>query len=220
MKQPSQETAERVAKAICLTFPNKDRDAWGASECDVPGSCELCVAEAVAALAAMEEPADQWQDISTAPLGGTVLTQHQDDLYPVPAYQLTRGEWQRETEGPEDCFYGAERHCPLHRTPTHWRPLPPPPRTPNTETDQQARYGDTAIRMGVRNDYRRGRRERPKGTQGLPRDSEGRTMTDDLITRFMEWIVGPCHHEECFDGIPVCKICGSNVDASPPSKVD
>lgn len=74
----------------------------------------------------------EWQSIETAPEGKTVLTQHEDDLYPVPAYKVFdtihhTGEWLRETEGPEDSFYGAERHCPLYRTPTHWMPLPDPP---------------------------------------------------------------------------------------------
>lgn len=76
-----------------------------------------------------------WQPIETAPEFKTVLTQHKDDLFPVPAYKvpdsaLNVDVWLRETEGPEDSFYGADRHCPLYRTPTHWRPLPSPPSHP------------------------------------------------------------------------------------------
>ena len=56
-----------------------------------------------------------------------VLTQHEDDLYPVAAYRMG-GEWLRETEGPEDAFYKGGRHQPLYRAPTHWRDLPCSPR--------------------------------------------------------------------------------------------
>lgn len=69
---------------------------------------------------------NDWQPEKTAPEHITVLTQHVDDLYPVPAYRIG-DEWRRETEGPEDSFYGAERHCPLYRKPTHWMLLPAPP---------------------------------------------------------------------------------------------
>lgn len=69
-----------------------------------------------------------WQPIETAPKCRTVLVQHEEDLYPVAAYKLTENDkWRRETEGPEDEFYGANRHCPLYREPTHWMPLPAPP---------------------------------------------------------------------------------------------
>ncbi len=78
-----------------------------------------------------------WQPIETAPEWETVLTQHEDDLYPVPAYKvpdsaLNVDHWLRETEGPEDSFYGGGRHERLYRRPTHWQPLPPRPR--RTET--------------------------------------------------------------------------------------
>ena len=74
----------------------------------------------------------KWQPIETSPTEKTVLVQHEDDLYPVPAYRMydafeRKWVWRRETEGPEDVFYGAERHCPLYRDPTHWRYLPNPP---------------------------------------------------------------------------------------------
>lgn len=65
----------------------------------------------------------RWGLISNAPEGTAVLTQHEHDLFPVPAYFMD-GDWLRETEGPEDSFYGAERHCPLYRPPTHWMHLP------------------------------------------------------------------------------------------------
>lgn len=72
-----------------------------------------------------------WLAIEGARDNETVLTQHKEDLFPVPAYRLTDADgtqvWLRETEGPEDSFYGGSRHEPLYRTPTHYRPLPPPP---------------------------------------------------------------------------------------------
>ena len=80
-----------------------------------------------ATLSAPDKALTNWRPIETAPCSKTVLTQHIEDLYPVPAYQVVTGTWYRETEGPEDSFYGAERHCPLYRTPTHWMPLPTGP---------------------------------------------------------------------------------------------
>jgi hypothetical protein len=72
-----------------------------------------------------------WRPISeeflrTIVEGRVYLTQHEDDLFPVPAYRMG-GMWLRETEGPEDVFYGGSRHCPLYRAPTHFMPLPEPP---------------------------------------------------------------------------------------------
>ena len=75
----------------------------------------------------------EWRsDVENVPEFKTVLTQHEDDLYPVPAYKigdtaLNVDVWLRETEGPEDAFYGGGRNEPLYRTPTHWMPLPAPP---------------------------------------------------------------------------------------------
>ena len=74
----------------------------------------------------------EWRTIDSAPEFETVLVQHEDDLYPVPAYKVPDttfnvDHWLRETDGPEDAFYGAGRHSPLYRTPTHWMPLPEPP---------------------------------------------------------------------------------------------
>lgn len=58
----------------------------------------------------------------------TVLTIHQDDLYPVAAFQIEPGVWQREVEGPEDIFVnGSGRYGALYRPPTHWMPLPDGP---------------------------------------------------------------------------------------------
>lgn len=69
----------------------------------------------------------KWRPISTAPINETILVQHIDDLFPVPAYQLEPHIWLGETEGPEDAFYGRGRHEALYREPTHWQPLPDPP---------------------------------------------------------------------------------------------
>lgn len=69
-----------------------------------------------------------WRPISTAPYNTVVLVQHVEDLYPVSAYRLRDMEhWMRETEGPEDSFYGGDRHGFLYRPPTHWMPLPDSP---------------------------------------------------------------------------------------------
>lgn len=59
----------------------------------------------------------------------TVLTLHEDDLYPVAAFRCppsdVEGEqWLRELEGPEDTFDGRPGKCEsLYRAPTHWMPL-------------------------------------------------------------------------------------------------
>lgn len=73
---------------------------------------------------------DDWQPIETAPEPfRVVLTQHEDDLYPVAAYRLPEGIWLRETEGPEDVYVpGNGRHGDLFRRPTHWMPLPESPK--------------------------------------------------------------------------------------------
>ena len=72
-----------------------------------------------------------WQPIETAPYNTAVLVQHVEDLYPVTAYRLgdkcSGDHWMRETEGPEDAFYGGDRHGFLYREPTHWQSLPESP---------------------------------------------------------------------------------------------
>ena len=68
-----------------------------------------------------------WQSIESAPEFVTVLTQHVDDLCPVPAFRAG-SEWLREAEGPEDTDDGRPgKYGPLYRTPTHWMPLPDSP---------------------------------------------------------------------------------------------
>jgi len=57
-----------------------------------------------------------------------VLTQHIDDLYPVCAF-LSNNFWLREIEGPEDLYQSESgRYGFLLREPTHWMPLPKPPK--------------------------------------------------------------------------------------------
>lgn len=70
---------------------------------------------------------DEWQPIETAEEFKTVLTQHVDDLCPVPAFRCGN-YWFADTEGPEDISIPG-RHRLLYRTPTHWKYLPPPPIT-------------------------------------------------------------------------------------------
>lgn len=72
-----------------------------------------------------------WRTIESAPEFETVLTQHVEDLYPVPAFRCG-ADWLLEAEGPEDTFDGREgKFRPLYRTPTHWMPLPEGPEDPN-----------------------------------------------------------------------------------------
>lgn len=52
----------------------------------------------------------------------TVLTWHEEDLFPVPAFHI-EGDWLRETEGPEDSFFPEGRYASLYRQPTHWLDL-------------------------------------------------------------------------------------------------
>jgi len=58
-----------------------------------------------------------------------VLTIHEDDLYPVPAYlyDISENIWVRETEGPEDKIIEG-RYRQLFQPPTHWMPLPKHPK--------------------------------------------------------------------------------------------
>lgn len=55
----------------------------------------------------------------------TVLTIHQDDLYPVCAFRDDDGNWLLTVEGPEDVI-DEERGClgSLYRMPTHWMEAP------------------------------------------------------------------------------------------------
>lgn len=64
-------------------------------------------------------------------IGQTVLTAHEDDIYPVVAfcvYQDTKTHllpkevsWMRQLEGPEDGEH--QTYEPLLRPPTHWQEL-------------------------------------------------------------------------------------------------
>lgn len=77
-----------------------------------------------------------WYPIETAPKDcTTVLTMHVEDLYPAVAFCVVAHdgteEWLRETEGPEDTTDRRKGKFELlYRTPTHWMPLPDPPRQP------------------------------------------------------------------------------------------
>lgn len=53
----------------------------------------------------------------------TVLTKHEDDLFPVSAWHDGDGYWARNVEGPEDRIENSGQ--PLLRKPTHWMPLSP-----------------------------------------------------------------------------------------------
>lgn len=71
----------------------------------------------------------EWRPIDTASPKDfvTVLTIHEDDLYPQAAFRCGT-EWLREMEGPEDTYDGRTgKHESLYRRPTHWMPLPEPP---------------------------------------------------------------------------------------------
>ena len=60
----------------------------------------------------------------------TYLTQHVDDLCPVPAFFLGHGHdiWLRESEGPEDLEeFPKGKYDELYRPPTHYRDLDAPP---------------------------------------------------------------------------------------------
>jgi len=69
----------------------------------------------------------EWRTIESAPECVTVLTQHVEDLYPVPAFRVGK-EWLRDAEGPEDTDDGRPgKYGPLYRRPTHWMPIPEGP---------------------------------------------------------------------------------------------
>lgn len=69
-----------------------------------------------------------WQPIETAPQFTTLLTIHEDDLFPVCAFYVEEAgkrNWFRVIEGPEDVIRSEEGdHGSLYRDPTHWM-LPP-----------------------------------------------------------------------------------------------
>jgi len=55
-----------------------------------------------------------------------LLTQHEDDLYPVGAY-LMGDVWFRAIEGPEDTHRDGMNEA-IYRTPTHWMVMPESPK--------------------------------------------------------------------------------------------
>lgn len=64
-------------------------------------------------------------------LARAVLTQHTDDLYPIVAFMLSddKGEyWYAESEGDEGSLEHNKQLRSLLRAPTHWQPLPAPPK--------------------------------------------------------------------------------------------
>jgi DNA-directed RNA polymerase specialized sigma24 family protein len=80
----------------------------------------------------------EWISVKDAlpPRYEAVLTQHIDDLYPVAAYrvhdriyakEVEADIWLRLIEGPEDVMIVGS-HVQLYRNPTHWMPLPEPPK--------------------------------------------------------------------------------------------
>lgn len=106
---------------------------------DVPACCredrikelEAALANTTAQVIAGAVYHASWLPIETAPEHVTVLTQHADDLYPVPAFR-SGDAWLLEREGrPEDTDDKRPgKYGPLYRTPTHWMPLPDPPGAP------------------------------------------------------------------------------------------
>lgn len=77
----------------------------------------------------------EWIPISSRPPEACrmVLTQHIEDIYPVPAYFVTDYDgsthWMLGREGPEDTHDGRPgKDEPLYRAPTHWQELPEGPR--------------------------------------------------------------------------------------------
>lgn len=75
--------------------------------------------------------AAQWLPIEFAPPYKTLLTIHEDDLFPVCAfYSEQNGQryWMRIIEGPEDVIRTEQGdHGELYRAPTHFMPVPPSP---------------------------------------------------------------------------------------------
>lgn len=74
---------------------------------------------------------DQWKELQNRKPEEfkVVLTQHQNDLYPVAAFYLYDGGkmiWMREIEGPED-LVRTGKYEELYQIPTHWMSLPERP---------------------------------------------------------------------------------------------
>jgi hypothetical protein len=88
-------------------------------------SLQATISSAISLLTQQREDEKAWQPIETCPQMVSVLTIHQDDLFPVTAFQ-TGGIWLREIEGPEDVPANG-KHEELRRPPTHWMFLPPGP---------------------------------------------------------------------------------------------
>jgi hypothetical protein len=79
----------------------------------------------------------EWIPIATRlpEMGHVVLTQHIEDIYPVPAFFLSDADgshhWMLEREGPEDTHDRRPgKNEPLYREPTHWQELPEGPPRP------------------------------------------------------------------------------------------
>lgn len=83
----------------------------------------------------------------------TVLTQHEDDLYPVCAFRFDseRDYWWREVEGPEDITRPGSM-APLYRAPTHWQPTPTSPRVEAERADQKPRVIPTPSDPKIRSE--------------------------------------------------------------------
>lgn len=120
------EMIKKIQKLRCPKYPE-----WNDSHIAQMG-WEDARTTIVGLLTRAHSPAQaEWLPIESAPPYKTLLTIHQDDLYPVCAFYFDQdGQrfWMRIIEGPEDVIRPEEGdHNPLLRPPTHWMYPPDAP---------------------------------------------------------------------------------------------
>lgn len=128
----SEQLSEKIARDVLGKF---DTSSWnlqkGYDDIDWRDLCAEIEPELIALIQRHLSESQEWQPIESAPEYKTILTIHQDDLYPVSAFnfwQDGKQYWMRIIEGPEDIIRPEQGdHKELLRPPTHWMPLPLPP---------------------------------------------------------------------------------------------
>lgn len=131
--------AEQHEPWVCGIMPLVDGYAKAVHDGD-DAACVVLRKVIDASIDALEAASqrEQWLPIETAPKDGTtILLAHKNMFTEGPAMYVTAGKWVQEY--PINGLYVDVWVCPLgvlpSYTPTHWKPLPPPPNTTNSDVD-------------------------------------------------------------------------------------